>query len=214
MFPCCEMMVSTCRHGNYFHESAKGASGQSHYLLGMIVIVNDSLSFFSFFFPSCKLLKLKYHPNYDVVLFEKQTRMGMKYLVWKSLDFPVDQISTLTANWFILSLVSNWSRDKLSLNWMAPWLPVYKTGSLWYVSFVLVCCLCLDTIGPALLDLLGNSPPHRHAYPGVCVQLVSWLSLKEPCLLFLSSFPFIKMQKSAFALKGWMKLVQLWFFRV
>lgn len=24
-----------------------------------------------------------------------------------SLDFPVDQISTLTANWFILSLVSN-----------------------------------------------------------------------------------------------------------
>lgn len=57
------MMVSTCTHGNYFHESAKGASGQSHYLLGMIV---------SCFLPlcSCKLLKLKYYPNYDVVLFD------------------------------------------------------------------------------------------------------------------------------------------------
>lgn len=60
--------------------------------------------------------------------------------------------------------------------------PVYKAWLLWYVSFVLVCRLRLDTIGPARLDLLETP---RHARPRVCVQSFIRLPLKD-CHAFTS----------------------------
>lgn len=60
MFPGCEMIVSTSRQGNYLHELAKGASGQSHYLVG--IIGNDSLLSSPLFFVLGSYLNLNILP--------------------------------------------------------------------------------------------------------------------------------------------------------
>lgn len=76
------------------------------------------------------------------------------------------------------------------------------SAPLWYVTFVLVCCLCLDTIGPTCSDLL-ETPQHAPP-PGCCVQSFIWLPLKD-CHAFTSllvSPPLIKMQKAAFGRAG------------
>lgn len=78
-------------------------------------------------------------------------------------------------------------------------IPPLARGSapLWYVTFVLVGCLCLDTIGPTCSDLL-ESP--QHGRPRVLRSVIHLASSKRlPCLHFPSSFPLlIRMQKAAF----------------
>lgn len=39
----CEAMVPTCRHSNYSRESAQVAAGQSHFVLGMIVLCSREI---------------------------------------------------------------------------------------------------------------------------------------------------------------------------
>lgn len=76
------MMVSSCRPGNYSHELAKGAPGQSHYLVGMIG--NDSLLYPPpppFFFVLENYLILNIIQILMLDACKKQTRMGRKCLV-------------------------------------------------------------------------------------------------------------------------------------
>lgn len=103
----------------------------------------------------------------------------------KRCRFAANGISTLIANCrFFGRVVSHWSRNKLCsrMRCLGCSFPFYKAWLLWYVSFVLVCRLRLDTIGPACSDLLETP---RHARPRVCVQSFIQLPLKD-CHAFTS----------------------------
>lgn len=106
----------------------------------------------------------------------------------KRLDFPVDQVSTLTANCFIIIFccLPVKQRQAVPLN-VAPWLPIYKADSLWYVSFVWVRRLRLDMIGPALFDLLETPPPGVPTLGCVFSQLVGFLWENHAFTSFLVS---------------------------
>lgn len=80
--------------------------------------------------------------------------------------------------------------------------PFYKAWLLWYVSFVLVCRLRLDTIGPACSDLLETP---RHARPRVCVQSFIQLPLKD-CHAFTSllvSLLLLRCRRQRLPWKAW-----------
>lgn len=147
MFPGWEMMVSTCRNGNYLHESAKGASGQSHYLLGIIVLC---------FFPpplcSCKLLKLKYYLNCDVGTWEAN-KNGFRLSSGPDFHFNSKLVH------FLLSSIKAETSCAIQCGALAPRL---QNG------LALICQFCFSALPSPWHDRPCSAWPSGNSLPPAC----------------------------------------------
>lgn len=137
-------------------------------------------------------------PGLQLSTSEKKTRMNQRLRSLSCFELFFDwEAMQLCSRWnFCCTLIANcrffflssccfslMQKQAVQLNVLS-WLlfPFYKAWLLWYVSFVLVCRLRFDTIGPARADLLETP---RHACPRVCVHSFIQLPLKG-CHAFTS----------------------------